>query len=46
MLTSRSGEKHRSKAFSLGVTDYLAKPYQDEVLLGAIRRLAARPKVA
>jgi len=46
MLTSRAGEKHRSKAFSLGVTDYLVKPYQDEVLLGTIRRLVAHAKVA
>jgi chemosensory pili system protein ChpA (sensor histidine kinase/response regulator) len=46
MLTSRAGDKHRSKAFSLGVTDYLVKPYQDEMLLGAIRRLVAHTKVA
>ncbi len=39
MLTSRAGEKHRRKAFELGVTDYLVKPYQDEVLLGTIRQL-------
>jgi chemosensory pili system protein ChpA (sensor histidine kinase/response regulator) len=46
ILTSRAGEKHRSKAFSLGVTDYLVKPYQEEVLLGTIRRLVAHSKVA
>ena len=39
MVTSRSGEKHRSKAFSLGATDYLVKPYQDEQLIGLINRL-------
>jgi chemosensory pili system protein ChpA (sensor histidine kinase/response regulator) len=37
MLTSRSAEKHRAKAMSVGVTEYLLKPYQDDVLLGAIR---------
>ena len=37
MLTSRSGDKHRAKAFSVGVTDYLVKPYQDEHLLSTIR---------
>jgi chemosensory pili system protein ChpA (sensor histidine kinase/response regulator) len=37
MLTSRSAEKHRAKAMSVGVTEYLLKPYQDEVLLHAIR---------
>ena len=39
MLTSRSGEKHRRKAFDLGVSEYLVKPYQDETLLSIIRRL-------
>lgn len=37
MLTSRSGEKHRVKALSVGVTDYLVKPYQEEHLLATIR---------
>ena len=39
MLTSRSGVKHRQKAFDLGVTDYLVKPYQDENLLATLRRV-------
>jgi chemosensory pili system protein ChpA (sensor histidine kinase/response regulator) len=39
MLTSRAGEKHRSKAFEVGATEYLVKPYQDEILLGVIRQL-------
>ncbi|MBX7219011.1 MAG: Hpt domain-containing protein [Blastocatellia bacterium] len=39
MLTSRAGDKHRKKAFDLGVTEYLVKPYQDEALLNVIRRL-------
>jgi chemosensory pili system protein ChpA (sensor histidine kinase/response regulator) len=38
MLTSRSGAKHRQRALDLGVTDYLVKPYQDEVLLSTLRR--------
>lgn len=37
MLTSRSGDKHRTKAFSAGVSDYLVKPYQDDHLLSTIR---------
>jgi chemosensory pili system protein ChpA (sensor histidine kinase/response regulator) len=40
MLTSRAGEKHRRKALSLGVNEYLIKPYQDEVLLTVLRRAA------
>ncbi|HXG65732.1 MAG TPA: Hpt domain-containing protein [Blastocatellia bacterium] len=39
MITSRAGEKHRQKAFELGATDYLVKPYQDETILSLIRRL-------
>ena len=38
MLTSRAGAKHRQKAFDLGVTDYLVKPYQEENLLATLRR--------
>jgi chemosensory pili system protein ChpA (sensor histidine kinase/response regulator) len=36
MLTSRSGDKHKAKAFAAGVTEYLVKPYQDEELLRTI----------
>jgi chemosensory pili system protein ChpA (sensor histidine kinase/response regulator) len=39
MLTSRAGEKHRRKAFELGATDYLVKPYEEETLLTVIRRV-------
>ena len=42
MLTSRSGDKHRSKAFSCGVSDYLIKPYQDDHLLATIRTHVSR----
>ncbi len=44
MLTSRSGDKHRAKAFSVGVTDYLVKPYQDDHLLDTIRTNTRRPR--
>ncbi|MBA2340122.1 MAG: response regulator [Pyrinomonadaceae bacterium] len=43
MITSRAGEKHRQKALSLGASEYLTKPYQDDVLLASITRLAALP---
>ncbi len=39
MITSRAGEKHRKKAFEIGATDYLVKPYQDDVLFGIIKKL-------
>ena len=33
MITSRSGEKHRQRAFDIGVDRYLGKPYQEADLL-------------
>jgi chemosensory pili system protein ChpA (sensor histidine kinase/response regulator) len=39
MLTSRAGEKHRRKAFEVGATEYLVKPYQEENLLHVLRRV-------
>ena len=39
MLTSRSGDKHRDKAKALGVTDYMVKPFQEDVLIRNIDRL-------
>ena len=39
MITSRVGDKHRARAIEIGVNDYLGKPYHDEQLLNAIRRL-------
>ncbi|MFK7887395.1 MAG: Hpt domain-containing protein [Gammaproteobacteria bacterium] len=39
MVTSRTGDKHRSRAFELGVDGYLGKPYQESQLLDAMRPL-------
>ena len=39
MITSRTGEKHRERAFSLGVNKYLGKPYQEDLLLSNIQEL-------
>jgi chemosensory pili system protein ChpA (sensor histidine kinase/response regulator) len=36
MITSRTGEKHRQRAFDLGVERYLGKPYQEAELLTQI----------
>ena len=33
MITSRTGEKHRQRAFEIGVERYLGKPYQESDLL-------------
>ena len=41
MITSRTGEKHRERAFSLGVINYLDKPFQEAELLENIGALIA-----
>ncbi len=46
MVTSRAAEKHRKKALDLGASDYLIKPYQDDVLLGLVRELLAGKREA
>lgn len=42
LITSRSGEKHRDKAFDLGISDYLAKPYDDSELIAIVERLSKK----
>jgi chemosensory pili system protein ChpA (sensor histidine kinase/response regulator) len=39
MITSRTGDKHREHALSIGVNHYLGKPYQEELLLESINDL-------
>lgn len=39
MITSRTGEKHRKRAFEIGVDEYLGKPFQEIQLLSHIRAL-------
>ena len=39
MITSRTGEKHRERALSLGVSQYMGKPFQEEALLANIESL-------
>ena len=39
MITSRVGEKHRTRALELGVSDYLGKPWQETQLLEALAAL-------
>jgi chemosensory pili system protein ChpA (sensor histidine kinase/response regulator) len=41
MITSRAGDKHRQKAFELGVSDYLTKPYEDTKLIEIIHKLTS-----
>jgi chemosensory pili system protein ChpA (sensor histidine kinase/response regulator) len=39
MITSRSGEKHRQRAFEIGVERYLGKPYQENELVRNVYEL-------
>ena len=39
MITSRTAEKHRSRAAELGVDLYLGKPYQEDELLRHLREM-------
>ena len=42
MITSRTGEKHRERALSMGVDRYLGKPYQEEVLISTVYEMLRR----
>jgi chemosensory pili system protein ChpA (sensor histidine kinase/response regulator) len=46
MLTSRAGEKHRKRAFEVGATEYMVKPYPDEELLSVVRRVVHQARGA
>ncbi|MFM6987062.1 MAG: PleD family two-component system response regulator, partial [Arenimonas sp.] len=39
MITSRTGEKHRQRAFDLGVERYLGKPYQEFELMRQVNEV-------
>ncbi|MEY4516960.1 MAG: hypothetical protein RL180_1306, partial [Pseudomonadota bacterium] len=39
MITSRTGEKHRERAFQIGVNCYMGKPFQEQELLENINEL-------
>ena len=39
MITSRTGSKHRERALSIGVNEYMGKPFQEGPLLASINRL-------
>ncbi|MGF1537502.1 MAG: response regulator [Elainellaceae cyanobacterium] len=46
MLTSRSGDKHRKLAMSLGASAYFSKPYNEQVLLQTLRQIVESAIVA
>ncbi|MBF6025641.1 response regulator [Lysobacter niastensis] len=44
MITSRTGDKHRQRAFEIGVERYLGKPYQEHELLRNVFELLAQQR--
>ncbi len=44
MVTSRTGDKHRQRALSLGVNEYCGKPYQESHILSIINQLLGLEK--
>jgi chemosensory pili system protein ChpA (sensor histidine kinase/response regulator) len=44
MITSRTGEKHRDRAFDIGVNAYMGKPFQENELLATIHELLAQTR--
>jgi chemosensory pili system protein ChpA (sensor histidine kinase/response regulator) len=45
MITSRTGEKHRNRALSLGVNDFMGKPYQETHLVEAMQAILGKNAV-
>jgi chemosensory pili system protein ChpA (sensor histidine kinase/response regulator) len=46
VLTSRAGEKHRQKALDMGAQDYLVKPFEEQEMLGALKKLLSGTALA
>jgi chemosensory pili system protein ChpA (sensor histidine kinase/response regulator) len=46
VLTSRAGEKHRQKALDMGAQDYLVKPFEEQEMVGALKKLLSGAAVA
>ncbi|WNP27299.1 Hpt domain-containing protein [Moraxella sp. DOX410] len=44
MITSRTGEKHRERAFDIGVNEYMGKPFQEQMLLDTLTRFTQQAK--
>jgi len=46
VLTSRAGEKHRQKAIDMGAQDYLVKPFEEQEMVEALKKLLSGAAVA
>jgi len=46
VLTSQGGDKHRQKALEMGARDYLVKPFEEQEMLGALKKLLSGAALA
>lgn len=46
VLTSRAGEKHKQKAMEMGAQDYLVKPFEEQEMLAALKRVLSGATLA
>ncbi|HXY62500.1 MAG TPA: hybrid sensor histidine kinase/response regulator [Nitrospirota bacterium] len=46
VLTSRAGDKHRQKAIEMGAQDYLVKPFEEQEMLEALKKLLSGAALA
>jgi chemosensory pili system protein ChpA (sensor histidine kinase/response regulator) len=46
VLTSRAGDKHRQKALEMGAQEYLVKPFEEQEMLGALKKLLSGAALA
>jgi two-component system chemotaxis sensor kinase CheA len=46
VLTSRAGDKHRQKAMEMGAQDYLVKPFEEQEMVGALKKLLSGAALA
>ncbi len=46
VLTSRAGDKHRQKALEMGAQDYLVKPFEEQEMLGSLKKILSAAALA
>lgn len=46
VLTSRAGEKHKQKALEMGAQDYLVKPFEEQEMVGALKKILSGAALA
>ena len=46
VLTSRAGEKHKQKALEMGAQDYLVKPFEEQEMVSALKKILSGAALA